>query len=514
MRKLLPLVLAGAVGLGVSGTAFAVAMSGQVGVNNCTAGMDPTTLGAELYGFKIKSGGAGYDDILADLTIKQGSVTRVGGAIVTNPPTWGLPDNFRLAEAPDDVIFAVVTFNDGSMTVNSGDVASTSGGNQGLSHKLAVGANIPDTWGVRNGQPAGTLPATDDGNGGVDFRFAPWPEVTGDGDTFGPPSCRIGGHDATPGATNGQGVIAGYNVYRIPDGGTTPTAQTFYNAATDGSPATGGFLYFVNFRTLNSATADGPGPPDSDTARLTDLAGLFNVDSAAYTGDDTVVFQDSANTPGGTPRAVGTAPVSGTTYWYAVQPVVGSMMISALDGTSLSSSSSWTAAGLDRVPGGGMDSIDLDGDGTIEFFSPQADAGIGGFGLTNDSLPLLSPPVQHTFVAAAATGDVTFTGEIVDGDVNLQFAMALEAGNVLGFNVYRHQGDVRLPVNSEPILASGGEGSVYTLVDDLGQSSRRLRRGTLTYSVDVVYNDGTPTRTVGPFTIGSSDESSPVRRRR
>jgi len=128
----------------------------------------------------------------------------------------------------------------------------------------------------------------------------------------------------------------------------------------------------------------------------------------------------------------------------------------------------------------------------------------------------LSAPFQHSYVAAAATGDVTFTGDIVDGDVNLQFAMALEAGNVLGFNVYRHQGDVRLLVNDQPILASGGEGSVYTLVDDLGQSSRRLRRGTLTYSVDVLFNDGTPTQTVGPFTVGADDTSSrtPVRRSR
>jgi len=197
------------------------------------------------------------------------------------------------------VIFAVVTFNDGSMTVNSGDVASTSGGNQGLSHVLAVGANIPDTWGVRNGQPVGTLPATADGNAGVDLRFAPWPEVTGDGDTFGPPSCRIGGHDPVPGGSTG--VIAGYNVYRIPDGGTTPTAQDFYDAATDGSAATGGYLYFANTSTLDMSVAD-TGDGASDSQRPGDLVGLFNTDGTAYTGDDTVVFQDSASNPDGSAR--------------------------------------------------------------------------------------------------------------------------------------------------------------------------------------------------------------------
>ena len=120
-------------------------------------------------------------DILADLSLKTGATTRVGGAIVTNPPTWGLPDNFSLPEAPDDVVFAIVTFSDGSMTVNSGEVATTSGGNQGLSHVLGIGAAIPAAWGVRNGS-ADTFPSTVEGNKGVDFRFAPWPEVTGDGD--------------------------------------------------------------------------------------------------------------------------------------------------------------------------------------------------------------------------------------------------------------------------------------------------------------------------------------------
>ena len=71
------------------------------------------------------------------------------------------------------------------------------------------------------------------------------------------------------------------------------------------------------------------------------------------------------------------------------------------------------------------------------------------------------------------------------------------------------------PVNTRPILATGGEGGAYTLVDDLRRTSLRLRRsGTFTYTVDVLYNDGTPTTTIGPFEVTGSSDRTPTRRQR
>jgi len=522
MRNLLPLGLAVTLALGLAADASAVAMLGTVGANDCSAGMDPVALRAELYGFKVKADGSGYDDILADLSIKTGSPERVGGAIVTNPPTWGLPDNFRLPEAADDVVIALMTLANGQIAVNSGVIATTSGGNQGVSHVQVLGAGIPAAWGIRNAQD--TSPSLQAGNLGVDVRFAPVMELTGT-DTFGPASCRIGASAPLPDARGG-GILLGYNVYRLPGTASAmPTTQDFYDATLDGIDdplADGGWVYLARTAGFDLTVGDASGrPAPADDDADGDLTGMNNPDATGYTGDDRVIFQDSGANPDASGRAGGAdAPSLGGGYWYAFQPVVKSARgttIAALGGVALSSAGSWTITTSNLVAGGGADAADLDGDGTIELFSPQADAAVNneGYGLTNGSLPLLSAPVFIDWQALAAADGVSFTGTLQGDAVSLQLQSALESGNVLGFNVYRQRGDSRVLVNDQPIVA-GAEGSVYTLVDELGQASRRLRHGgSLAYTVDVLYNDGSPTTTLGPFAIETSPAAdAPARGRR
>lgn len=64
MRKFLPFLLA----LGLAGAASAVStFNGIVADADCSAGFDASTVGAELYGWKISGGAAdSYSDILAD----------------------------------------------------------------------------------------------------------------------------------------------------------------------------------------------------------------------------------------------------------------------------------------------------------------------------------------------------------------------------------------------------------------------------------------------------------------
>jgi hypothetical protein len=513
MRKLLSLLAA----LGLAGAATAATtFNGIVADADCTIGYDAAGLAAELYGWKIKNGSVGYTDVLADLSHKTGTLTNVGGASITSSPAWSLPPNWRLPEAAEDVVFAVVTANDGRVHVNSGAVG-LAGGDPGFAPLHVVGHGIPTAWGVRNAMDL--APSAQAGDLGIHYTFAPVPEVTGGAETFGV-GCHVGGLQADP--NSGLGIIAGYNVYRVTGTcGAEPTPADVLANATDGNDANGGWVYFVPALafdwTLGDVGRAGEDAP-SDANPQGDLAGLNNADMSAYTGDDAMVLQDSPNNPDGTARCCGRAPSLGGGYWYFAQPVMRSpdgQTIADLEGVSLASSGAWTASTMDVVPGGAADAADLDGDGSIEFFSPQADVGIGGYGLTNGSLPLLSPGTCLDWTALAPGSTVSFQGTRTGSTVALRIEATLETANVLGFNVYRHDGFVRLPVNDLPILASGGEGSLYTLVDDLAQTSRRTRRGgTLTYTVDVLFNDGTPTATAGPFEVAAAAERAGAPQRR
>lgn len=512
MRKTSALLLAGALGLGAASTASAITWSGVVADPACAAGADLSS--AELYIWKLKPGAdVGYTDLQYDLRNKGGS--NIGDTTIQSPPQWQTPGNFREAAAGTDVVFTLVTFDNGDITYNSGEQGVT-GGDLSFTPRIPVGTSWPAAEGSVT--PIGLGAAA--GNPAINLTWGLTPEVAGASPTFGV-GCHVAG--LAPDPTTGGGIFAGYNVYRLANTGGTPTTQDFYDATLDGDPATGGFQYFAPMGAFDLTVGDpdtGPGMGGGDPLPVSDLAGLNNPDAMAWTGDEQAIFQDGPGTQRGG-RSIGVAPSLGSVYWYAVQPVVGradtnAITIGDLASATLGTGTGVMPTGMDVVTGGGIDSADVDNDGTIDFFSPQADFGIGGFGLTHGSLPLLSPPTMIDFNAFGVGTEIELEGDFSGGDVELAFTAANESGDVLGYNVYRHHGDVRVPVNEAPVLASGGEGSVYRLVDDLSQVSRRLSRsGSFTYSIDVLYNDGTEPSTVGPFVVEMGGrEEVPARRRR
>jgi hypothetical protein len=469
--------------------------------DDCTTGYDAAALGAELYGWKVKADGTGYTDLLADLSFKVGAVRNVGGATVTSSPSWSLPPNWRLPEDARDVVFALITLNDGRLAVSSGDVGLT-GGDHGFVSPHVLGHGIPARWGVRGGRDL--APVALAGNAGIHFAFAPVPEVTGGAETYGV-GCHVGGLHPDP--NTGLGLIAGYNVYRlIGTAAVMPTPADVLANATDGDPGNGGWVYLAPLGTFDFAVGDpgGPGAPaPADRQAWTDLVGLDNPDREAYTGDDLLILQDSPRNPDGTPRATGDAPVVGNGYWYAVQPVVASPpgeTIPELAGVTLGSAAAWTVVVQDLVPGGGPDAADLDGDGQVELFSPQADLGLGGYGLTNGSLPLLSPPVFVDWQALAAGSTVSLSGWRRGRVVHLALATANEPASVAGYDVYRGEPPSRRRVGDAPVPAASTEGALYQLVDELCGTDREAPV-TVLYTVDVLFSDGSPARTVGPFEV-------------
>ena len=134
----------------------------------------------------------------------------------------------------------------------------------------------------------------------------------------------------------------------------------------------------------------------------------------------------------------------------------------------------------------------------------------------SSSLPALSAPVFGRVDPAAAVSPIVFNAQHSGADVNITLTTALEAGNVQGFNVFRVVGDSRVQVNDQLILARGGEGNVYTIVDSAAATAtRRAVRGDAQaqYLVEVVYNDGTASRFVGPFAVDAQRDTSGRRTR-
>lgn len=514
----------------VAPAAFAqTAVAGFPVTDDCGTGLDNTPTGeaAEMYAMKLPGSTANYTDWLVDTTGKGGA--SIGLAQVQNPG-YIVPANFTTPEAPNHRVFVFLTYSGGRVAVDSGE-QQISLGQYDLVRLQHVGDSVPT--GTLNGRglnlaqrPLGGQYDVNMGTGGnqmfpygaklaIESVFAPLVEVNPT-DVGG---CSVGGvvGDSTLSGTQaGQGIILGYNVYRLAGAaGPLPTAATI--------GAVANWVYFVDTSTFNMGLADAPGagagtPAPSDSASLSDVAGWQNPNGTAYDGDELVIFSDQGLTPGG--AASGTTPniADPNGYWYAFQPVVRGS-VTAFTSSSINGV---TAADhrMDLDGDGNMDAVDLDGVTTIggvphpEFISPQAEAGLPGLGLTYKNLPLLSTPVHGAGAPLAAHGEVVLTGQLTNGTVNITLTTAIEAGNVLGFNVYRLDAGGRAKVNEQIIAARGGEGSVYNLVDKAEATSHRVRRdSTLQYDVDVIYNDGTAPRTVGPFSVAATRGESTRRAR-
>lgn len=514
MRLSLRHALLAAASLSLAGLVTAqTPLSGYPFLSDCATPVDNLAAGeaAELYAVKL-AGAPTYTDWLVDTTTKGGAST---GLAQLSSLGWLVPSNWTAPEAGTDRAFVYITYSGGRLAVDSGEMTATAG-SFNLEITQAVGNWLPSTalagrgvnltsggqYALNLGSGSKSFPFG--ANGAVMLAFAPVVEVNNTDPTGS--GCAWGGEVPVAGLTGnavGQGGIAGYNVYRL--GGTAGAPPT---AAAIGAAAN--WAYYIDLRTMNIASgADlpGSGPPGdgtdapNDSAPDNDLGGLDNDNGTAYDGDEVVIFSDQTSNPDGSARVGGVAgPTPGQGYWYAFQPCVGGTV------TAFTSVGFAGAAAADhRLDLDGdtmMDAVDLDGVvASPEFISPQAEQGLAGLGLTHAGAPLISVPVFGQINPAAA-GGVDLTALLQGSNVNISFTSAIEGGNVLGFNVFRVEAGARTQVNTELIAARGGEGSVYSLVDKAEGTSRRVRRdATVQYELDVVYNDGTATRTVGPFAV-------------
>jgi hypothetical protein len=489
-----------------------VPMGGIQALPGCAGLVDNEATLGELLVIKVPSAGS-TTDILFDLGPTGGlSIGGANGGDAVNVQ-WTAPSNFRAPAIGSDVFFVFITHppeagrRGARLFVDSGTIAnqdftaatvqvvgeSLPGSYGGLAGIDLVLPGDATPYGVRLRGPAGSLTAgfPKGATGGIELAFSPIAEVN-NVDLIGG-GCTVAGEAADPSDPDmTRGIIAGYNVWRLAGVATSvPVPRDFLDASLDGDPSTGWQAYMPLDGGFDLGRSDalpaGPGTPAPSDRAPDDLFGMQNPDGIMYSGDEVMIFQDSRNNRGAI-RETGTAPdFSGaTSYWYAVQPVLrGSVEDFAALGFGPGSSMLFGDHRLDLDGDGRADAVDLDLDGTPEFISPQAGAGLPGLGLTHGRLPLLSAPAFGSANPLASQGQATLGGRAVKGPgsrIELTIVTDLEASDVAGYVVDRIDGrtpaGLRVRVNDQPIL-SGGEGEVLTLVDDLETcaipSARRIR---------------------------------------
>lgn len=523
----------GALLIGVTANAQ---FSGVVAEQGCT-GMIPDNrlAGGEIYVLKTHNAGSGPDDHrdwLFDLTAKGGGQTPgvdVGG------PMYRLDgDRFIRHVVPPEQIFTIVTYPDGWMAIDSAQARGLDE-SMGVVQLQHVGDSLPA--GIDNGiglklpgvagqysagivdRQSGTTATFPYGTRtGIEVAFSPIAEinmmdVSGTG-------CTVGGEIMDEQAR--FGLITGYNIYRFEGPPVRPPTT---------AEMVGHWQYYCPFgdfdlNVADTAGASGPdrngdGMPDGDDtdapndAFPNDLCGLQNPDGIPYSGDEVIIYQDSYLNPDGTPRISGTGPDRGRGYWYAFQPVVfqGATVLTDYDSLGFSDADSWVGThAIDTDADGVAESLDVDQDGSRDFYSPQVVIGQTGLGLTNGGLPLLSNPVHGQINPAIAIGQPRITARVVaEQQVNLTFATGFEMPEILGYEVRRHVSptDVEgVRVNPHVILARGGDGNVYQLNDRVPFAGRLSR---LSYSLHVLMADGSFGPRFGPFV---AEMTAPLAERR
>jgi hypothetical protein len=534
-----PAAIASAAFALISATA-AAQFDGSIAYSGCTGlVMDNRADGGEFFVIKTHNAGNGPDqhqDWLFDVTAKGGQrlpLANVGGA------TWATDDTFHLHTTPPEQVFVIVTYPNGRMAIDSSDTRGgiTSLGVvqiQRVGDSLPVGvdngiglvlpgsaspygASIAERWsGAQAAFPFGT-------STGIELAFAPIAEINVT--DIGGSGCTVGGEVQDQQAR--FGIITGYNVYRLEGvAASVPLPADFVGAWEYYCPLDSFDLNVADSTGSAGPDINGDGWPDGDglpapgDSRPDDLCGLQNPDGRPYSGDEVLIYQDSALNPDRTARISGTGPdrtgVQG--YWYVIQPVVyqGATRLEDYDGLGFSDSDIYIGQhSMDTDADGLADSLDFDLDGLREFYSPQVVIGQTGLGLTNRGIPVLSAPVFGRINPAIALGTPLLAGQVIGSEVQLTFTTGFESAAILGYNVRRAapDGATGTLVNATgPIFARGGDGNVYQLSDRLQTSTRSRRSARLAYSLEVVMSDGTPGPTFGPFV--ATGPSAPERRRR
>jgi hypothetical protein len=539
MRTSLRFLLAASLAAASTSAIAQIPVAGLVTLPDCSDLLLADTNNAELVGIKIPASGS-CRDILFDF--RQTGGLNAGSATTGDDSNvqWLIPPNWTNPQVGTDAHFIVMTYpplagqRANRVMVDSGSIANqdftaaavqTIGNSPPTTVAQGIGLTLVSagSYGVRLAGQGGAVTSgfPRGANGGVEVAFAPLAEVN-TFDILGGGGCTVAGETRNPSAPadpSADGAIIGYNVYRLAGtAGSPPTAQNYYDASINAT-ADDGWQYFMpisqsyNLTATDNLTLGGPTPPAASDMNPNDLGGLQNPDGVMSSGDEVLIFQDSAANRG-VARVSGVGPAGTQGYWYAIQPVLcGSMADFAASGGFGPAGGILTgnhALNLSSL-GAGNDAVDLDLNGSPEFFSPQADVGSQpGLGLTYDGLPAISEPVFGSVNPAPAAGRVSLAGRLDGQTVALTIQGGLE-GDIKGYNVLRGTGASAVRVNEQLILASGNESSVYQLVDDAAQARRLSRGGTVQYSVEIVHQDDSTT-VAGPFTV-TLDRNAPSGRR-
>lgn len=483
-------------------------ISGYVLEDDCATPVDNVAQEGELYVIKVRNGtSVAYTDWLFDLRTKNGGqagLAELGSVGYLVPANWTFPDTVQ------DDVHVLITYADGVVALDSGNIGTTLG-TFNFVRRQHVGDSLPSGPPLQGrdlvlSQGAGQY-SVDLGGGrtvsfpygthaGISIAFAPLAEVQNT--DLSAATCTWGGevpdmNSAPP--TEEQGLIRGYNVYRLEGTAGSPPPITLVRQLRN-------WTYFVDLRALD-LDATGLGQdlnPDGD------LTGIDNDDGLPYTGDEIVFFSDANANPNGSTRAGGTyGPVPGQGYWYALQPVAqgriedfANVIINSRPAADLR---------LDLDGDTLYDAVNLDPDvdptgASPEFISPQAEAGLPGLGLTWHGEVGCTLPFFGMMNPAPALGSIELVARSRGSRVELTLATALETADVLGYLVQRVDSRGRATVTPTPILARGGEGATYEVSDRLvGAALRELKAGRVHYEVDVLFNDGREPETHGPFPV-------------
>ncbi|MEM7244400.1 MAG: hypothetical protein AAF533_03600 [Acidobacteriota bacterium] len=317
------------------GPAFVNAQTVYSGISTCGcdtawfAGME----NGQYTAFKLELSDPTVPDVLFDHRPAGGDA--IGAVQMTGFTTTTPAGNFTVMELPTDIFVGILT-GPGVMLMDSA--------NMGMSVLDAASRQVV---GARERELAPRVEW--DG----DDRVVSWPPIIEINDADIMPDCSLAGRFA-------QGFIIGYNVYSLKVASfPEPTPRDFFR---------GGVSSFADLRTLDFSVADPDGMSGSDLDP-TDGLTLINPDGIRDSGDEILVWRD-LNVDGDT--------------WYTVQPVVQGQQSWFETGLS---AGMIPARRVDQDLDGTPESVDIGGDGWIEFIDPSGQ----GLGLTWGGEILTSP---------------------------------------------------------------------------------------------------------------------------
>jgi len=364
---------------------------GRVTESDCETPIDLRGAGVEIAAVKLPADGSSREDWLFHGGSAGGGLVGFGDGDLGGP-LFQVAPNWTLAETTGEVLAVFLSFSDGRLALDS---TASFGGirDLGTLTPRPVGDSRP------GGPTAGVVLPGGPGLYEADLGAGPetFPREAGDGvelafGGFGelPPAglaACLGAGAADP--VHGQGLLNGFNVYRMADEGSAP------GPAELGRPEN--WIYFLPLH----------GDPGGVLASLSDPDGL------PASGDEVVIFRDASAAEGGAAREFGDSPdLDASGWWWAVQPVVEGDL-DAWESVSLAGgepSDLRTDVDGDDL----ADGIDVNPEGCDgpEFLSPQAKQGWSGLGLTNSGRPLLSRPVFYSRAGHETCDD----GDDDDGD--------------------------------------------------------------------------------------------------